>query len=280
MMTWIMWKWVNYVNEQEDIRMVEKLTEFSLDFFSLKGKVAIVTGGNTGLGQGYAVALAKAGADVFVVSYITDWDETRELVEQTGQKIAFLQADLTDRSQLKKVVDNCLDTYGRIDVLVNNAGTIRRAPLIEYTAEDWDAVMEINLNAVYLLSQEVAKVMVKQKSGKIVNIASMLSFQGGKFVPPYTASKHAVAGITKAFANELAEHNIQINAIAPGYVATANTAPIRADEARNKEILSRIPAGRWANPADLMGTVVFLSSTASDYVNGHILAIDGGWLAR
>ncbi|MCZ0704329.1 2-deoxy-D-gluconate 3-dehydrogenase [Natronobacillus azotifigens] len=260
--------------------MAEKLTDFSLDFFSLKGKVAIVTGGNTGLGQGYAVALAKAGADVFVVSYNTDWDETRELVEQTGQKIAFLQADLTDRSQLKKVVDNCLDTYGRIDVLVNNAGTIRRAPLIEYTAEDWDAVMEINLNAVYLLSQEVAKVMVKQKSGKIVNIASMLSFQGGKFVPPYTASKHAVAGITKAFANELAEHNIQINAIAPGYVATANTAPIRADEARNKEILSRIPAGRWANPADLMGTVVFLSSTASDYVNGHILAIDGGWLAR
>lgn len=151
---------------------------------------------------------------------------------------------------------------------------------MEYKEEDWDTVIETNLNSLYLLSQEVAKVMVKQKSGKIINIASMLSFQGGKFVPPYTASKHAVAGLTKAFANELAEHNIQINAIAPGYVATANTAPIRADEKRNEEILSRIPAGRWADPSDLMGVVVFLASRASDYMNGHILAIDGGWLAR
>lgn len=260
--------------------MAETLKDFSLDFFSIKDKVAIVTGGNTGLGQGYAVALAKAGADLFVVSYDQDWDETRELIEAEGRKVAFFQADLTDRSQLKAVVDSCMETYGRIDILVNNAGTIRRAPLLEYKQEDWDAVMEINLNAVYLLSQEVAKIMVEQKSGKIVNIASMLTFQGGKFVPPYTASKHAVAGITKSFANELAEHNVQINAIAPGYVATANTAPIRADEKRNAEILSRIPAGRWANPADLMGTVVFLSSPASDYVNGHILAIDGGWLAR
>lgn len=260
--------------------MAESLKDFSLDFFSVKDKVAIVTGGNTGLGQGYAVALAKAGANLFVVSYDQDWDETRELIEAEGREVAFFQVDLTDRSQLKAVVDNCMETYGRIDILVNNAGTIRRAPLLEYKQEDWDAVMEINLNAVYLLSQEVAKIMVEQKSGKIVNIASMLTFQGGKFVPPYTASKHAVAGITKSFANELAEHNVQINAIAPGYVATANTAPIRADEKRNAEILSRIPAGRWANPSDLMGTVVFLSSPASDYVNGHILAIDGGWLAR
>ncbi|WP_112179975.1 2-dehydro-3-deoxy-D-gluconate 5-dehydrogenase KduD [Paraliobacillus zengyii] len=256
------------------------LENFSLDFFSLAGKVAIVTGGNTGLGQGYAVALAKAGADLFVVTYGTDWDETKELIEETGQKVTFYQADLSNRDSIKQVVDTCVNTFGKVDILVNNAGTIRRSPLLEYKSEDWDAVMEINLNSVYFLSQEVAKVMAKQGNGKIINIASMLSFQGGKFVPSYTASKHAVAGITKAFANELGEKNIQINAIAPGYVATNNTAPIRADEKRNAEILARIPAGRWAQPADLMGVVVFLASQASDYMNGHILAIDGGWLAR
>jgi 2-dehydro-3-deoxy-D-gluconate 5-dehydrogenase len=256
------------------------LRDFSLDFFNLTNKVAIVTGGNTGLGQGYAVALAKAGADLFIVSYDTNWDETRELIEETGRKVHFHQADLTARESLQPIVDSCLSVYGRIDVLVNNAGTIRRSPLLEYKEEDWDAVMEINLNAVYLLSQAVAKVMVEQKSGKIINICSMLSFQGGKFVPPYTASKHAVAGITKSFANELAQYNVQINAIAPGYVATANTAPIRADEERNSDILSRIPAGRWATPADYMGVVVFLASQASDYMNGHILAVDGGWLVR
>lgn len=256
------------------------LDNFSLDFFALTDKVAIVTGGNTGLGQGYAVALAKAGADLFIVTYDQNWDETRELIEATGRKVTFYQADLTNREAIKEVVKACVEEYGKIDILVNNAGTIRRAPLLEYKQEDWDAVMAINLDSVYFLSQEVARVMANQKSGKIINIASMLSFQGGKFVPPYTASKHAVAGITRAFANELAEHNIQINAIAPGYVATANTAPIRADEKRNAEILSRIPAGRWAEPADLMGIVVFLSSKASDYMNGHILAVDGGWLAR
>ncbi|MFP7224380.1 SDR family oxidoreductase, partial [Priestia filamentosa] len=181
---------------------------------------------------------------------------------------------------IKQVVSECLNVYKKIDILINNAGTIRRAPLLEYKEEDWDAVMAINQDAVYFLSQEVAKVMAEQRSGKIINIASMLSFQGGKFVPSYTASKHAVTGLTKSFANELAEHNIQVNAIAPGYVETANTAPIRADEQRNKEILSRIPAGRWATPVDLMGTAVFLASQASDYMNGHILAVDGGWLAR
>jgi len=260
--------------------MTNQLQDFSLDFFNLRGKTAIVTGGNTGLGQGYVVALARAGADIFVVTYDTNWDETRALVEAEGRRIEFFQADLTKIEAIKDVVAACLKAYGKIDILVNNAGTIRRNPLLEYKQEDWDAVMAINLDSVYFLSQEVAKVMVEQKSGKIINIASMLSFQGGKFVPPYTASKHAVAGITKAFANELAENNVQINAIAPGYVATANTAPIRADEKRNAEILSRIPAGRWADPSDLMGTVVFLSSKASDYINGHILAIDGGWLAR
>ena len=256
------------------------LNNFSMDFFSLKGKVAIVTGGNTGLGQAYVVALAKAGADLFVVTYDRTWDETRAMVEAEGRRIEFFQADLTDRAQIDKVISACVETYGKIDILVNNAGTIRRAPLLEYKDEDWKAVMDINLNSVYFLSQAAAKVMVAQGSGKIINIASMLSFQGGKFVPPYTASKHGVAGITKAFANELAAHNIQINAIAPGYIKTANTAPIRADEKRNAEILSRIPAERWADPFDLMGAVVFLASKASDYVNGHILAVDGGWLVR
>ncbi|WP_462410596.1 2-dehydro-3-deoxy-D-gluconate 5-dehydrogenase KduD [Neobacillus sp. Marseille-QA0830] len=256
------------------------LNDFSLDIFSLAGKVAIVTGGNTGLGQGYAVAMAKAGADLFVVTYDTNWDETRELIEREGRRVEFYQADLTNRETIKEVVAACVTAYGRIDILVNNAGTIRRAPLLEYKAEDWDAVMDINLNSVYFLSQEVAKVMVEQKSGKIINIASMLSFQGGKFVPPYTASKHAVAGITRAFANELAQYGVQINAIAPGYVETANTAPIRQNEERKEEITARIPAGRWATPADLMGVVVFLAGSASDYMNGHILAVDGGWLAR
>ncbi|MEK3887373.1 2-dehydro-3-deoxy-D-gluconate 5-dehydrogenase KduD [Bacillus sp. FSL K6-3431] len=260
--------------------MTSELNDFSLDYFSLDGKVAIVTGGNTGLGQAYSVALAKAGADLFVVTHGDNWGETKELIEKEGRQVEFFQADLENRETIKEIVSSCRKKYGKIDILVNNAGTIRRAPLLEYQEEDWDAVMDINLNAVYFLSQEVAKVMAEQKSGKIINIASMLSFQGGKFIPPYTASKHAVAGLTKAFANELAEYGIQINAIAPGYVETKNTAPIRADEKRNADILSRIPAGHWATPADLMGAIVFLSSKASDYMNGHVLAIDGGWLAR
>ena len=231
------------------------LNNFNMDFFSLKGKVAIVTEGNTGLGQAYVVALAKAGADLFVVTYDRAWYETRAMVEAEGRKVEFFQADLTDRTQVSKTVEECIKVYGKIDILVNNAGTIRRAPLLEYKDEDWDAVMTINIDSVYHLSQDVAKVMVKQGAGKIINIASMLAFQGGKFVPPYTASKHAVAGITKAFANELAAHNIQINALTPGYIKTANTAPIRADEKRNAEILSRIPAERWADPFDLMGAV-------------------------
>lgn len=259
---------------------MSNLQNFTMDFFNLSGKVAIVTGGNTGIGQGYAVGLAKAGADLVVATYDTNWDETREMIEAEGRKVVFVQADLTKAEDRKKIVDETMSAFGKIDILVNNAGTIRRAPLLEYKEEDWNAVMDINLNAVYFLSQDVARVMVEQKSGKIINIASMLTFQGGKFVPPYTASKHGVAGITKAFANELACHNVQINAIAPGYIATDNTAPIRADEKRNAEILGRIPAEKWGEPFDLMGAVVFLASRASDYVNGHVLAVDGGWLVR
>jgi 2-dehydro-3-deoxy-D-gluconate 5-dehydrogenase len=256
------------------------LDQFSMDFFRVDGKVAIVTGGNTGLGQGYAVALAKAGADLVIPTYDTNWDETRELIEKEGRKVVFIQADLTKKEHRQNVVKVTMENFGKIDILINNAGTIRRAPLLEYKEEDWNAVMDINLNAVYFLSQDVAKVMAEQGSGKIINVASMLAFQGGKFVPSYTASKHGVAGITKAFANELASKNIQINAIAPGYIKTANTAPIRADEKRNAEIQGRIPADRWAEPFDLMGAIVFLSCRASDYVNGHILAVDGGWLVR
>ena len=256
------------------------MEKFSLDFFKLDGNVAIVTGGNTGLGMAYVEALAAAGADVLVTTFDNNTEEVKNIVESLGRKIVFVQGDLTKKETRDKVVSTCLEEFGKIDILVNNAGTIRRAPLLEYKDEDWQAVMDINLNSVYYLSQAVAKVMAKQGYGKIINIASMLSFQGGKFVPPYTASKHGVAGITKAFANELADLNIQVNAIAPGYIKTANTAPIRADKARNQEILSRIPAGRWGEVSDLMGTVVFLSSKASDYLNGHILAIDGGWLVR
>ena len=239
-----------------------------------------VTGGNTGLGQGYAIALAKAGADLFIVTHGKNWEETRKLIENEGRKAEFFQADLSIKDNIKSIVKRCMEVYGKIDILVNNAGIIKRAPILEYKDEDWKAVIDINLNAVYYLSHEAAKIMAKQGSGKIINIASMLSFQGGKFVPPYTASKHGVAGITKAFANELADKNIQVNAIAPGYIETNNTAPIRADKERNAEILSRIPAGRWGHPLDVMGTVVFLAGKASDYINGHIIAVDGGWLIR
>ena len=260
--------------------MTNDLNKFSMDFFNLNGKVAVVTVGNTGLGQAYAVALAQAGADLLIPTFDTNWDETRELIEAEGKKVVFVQGDLTKKEDRSKVVNKAIEEFGKIDILINNAGTIRRTPLLEYKEEDWNAVMDINLNAVYFLSQEVARLMEKQGGGKIINVASMLSFQGGKFVPPYTASKHGVAGITKAFANELACKNIQVNAIAPGYIKTQNTAPIRADEKRNAEILSRIPADRWADPFDLMGSIVFLASRASDYVNGHILAVDGGWLVR
>ncbi|WP_058485775.1 2-dehydro-3-deoxy-D-gluconate 5-dehydrogenase KduD [Defluviitalea phaphyphila] len=256
------------------------VSDFSMDFFRLDGKVAIITGGNRGIGQGLAVGLAKAGADLFIVSYSKNWEETKKLIEAEGRRAEFFQADLSSRENITKTVEKCMEVYGRIDILVNNAGIIRRSPILEYKDEDWNKVIDVNLNAVYYLSQEAVKIMVKQGGGKIINIASMLSFQGGKFVPPYTAAKHGVAGLTKAFANELADKNIQVNAIAPGYIATDNTAPIRADEKRNAEILSRIPAGRWGTPLDVIGAVVFLASKASDYMNGHILAVDGGWLAR
>lgn len=256
------------------------MNEYLKDLFSLDGKIAIVTGGNTGLGLAYSKALMEAGANILVTTFDDNTNEIESYAKRLNKKIVFVKGDLTKKEVRDQIVDTCIKEYGKIDILVNNAGTIRRAPLLEYKEEDWNAVIDINLNALYFLSQSVAKIMVKQGQGKIINIASMLSFQGGKFVPPYTASKHGVMGVTRAFANELAQHNIQVNAIAPGYIKTANTKPIRDDEKRNAEILGRIPAGKWGEVADLMGAIIFLSSKASDYVNGHTLAVDGAWLAR
>ncbi|MBZ2174047.1 2-dehydro-3-deoxy-D-gluconate 5-dehydrogenase KduD [Schnuerera sp. xch1] len=252
-----------------------------MEIFSLKDNVAIITGGNKGLGLAYAVALAKAGADIFLPCHSKkNWEEIKALIKKENRRVEFMQVDLCNKDMAKGVINKCIEVYGRVDILVNNAGTIRRSPITEFKDKDWEDVIDINLNSIYYLSQAAVKYMIKQGRGKIINIASMLSFQGGKFIPSYTASKHGVAGLTKAFANELADKNIQINAIAPGYIKTDNTAPIRQDENRNAEILSRIPAGRWGETSDLMGTIVFLASPASDYLNGHVLAVDGGWLVR
>ncbi|MCC6495530.1 MAG: 2-dehydro-3-deoxy-D-gluconate 5-dehydrogenase KduD [Propionibacteriaceae bacterium] len=252
-----------------------------LDSFRLDGKVALVTGAARGLGQGAAVALAEAGADVAILDYL-EATETVAMIEDVGRRAHALTIDLKTASpeSLDNVVQTVTDVLGRIDILVNNAGIIRRAPLLEHSAADWDDVLAINLDAVFHLSKAVARRLVAQGSGKIINIASMLSFQGGILVPGYTASKHAVAGLTKAFANELAASGINVNAIAPGYMATENTAPIRADQAREKSIIDRIPANRWGTPADLQGPFVFLASAASDYLNGAIIPVDGGWLIR
>lgn len=255
--------------------------DFNMNFFNLEGKVAMITGGNTGIGMALTKALAIAGADIFLYTYSTEnLEEIKEFVEDKGGKFAYVTGNLMNEVEASQGVSHCIRAFRKLDILVNNAGSIYRAPLLEGENKGWKDIIDLNLNAVYYLSKEAAKEMVKNGSGKIINIASMLSFQGGKFVPSYTASKHGVAGLTKAFANELADKNIQINAIAPGYIKTANTAPIRADKERNKSILDRIPAGRWGETTDLQGAVVFLGSKASDYLNGHILAVDGGWLVR
>ncbi|MBB6218495.1 2-deoxy-D-gluconate 3-dehydrogenase [Anaerosolibacter carboniphilus] len=251
-----------------------------MDIFSLEGKVAIVTGCRTGLGQGMAIALAKAGADILGVGS-TDLDETKNLVEKIGRKFVGVQANLMEMSFIPKVIEAVMDNFGKVDILVNNAGIIRREDSINFSEKDWDDVMNINLKMVFFLSQAVAKKFIEQgNGGKIINIASMLSFQGGIRVPSYTGSKSGVKGITMLMANEWAKYNINVNAIAPGYMATDNTAPLRADEGRSSEILSRIPANRWGTPEDLGGTVVFLASKASDYIHGFTIAVDGGWLAR
>lgn len=252
-----------------------------LSTFNLNGKVALVTGAGRGLGRGMAVALARAGADIAGL-YMSNYAETEAEVSQTGRRFYPIQCDLQKATpeDLNGIVVAVQNKLGRLDILVNNAGTIRRAPAVEYSEEEWNVVIQVNLNALFFLSQAVGRVMVEQGSGKIINVASMLSFQGGITVPAYTASKSAVAGLTKALANEWAASGVNVNAIAPGYMATDNTAALRADEQRNKAILERIPAGRWGTTEDLDGIVVFLASTASDYVHGTVIAVDGGWLAR
>lgn len=252
-----------------------------LDTFSLDGRVALVTGSSRGLGQGAAVALAEAGADIALLDR-GDAVETAELIAATGRRVHTIQRDLIDAdpADLVGVIDEVVAELGRIDILVNNAGIIRRTPALDFPAQDWKDVLSVNLDAVFHLSQAAGRHMVAQGHGRIINIASMLSFQGGILVPAYTASKHAVAGLTKALANEWAASGVTVNAIAPGYMATDNTAQIRADEAREASIVARIPAGRWGTPADLQGPFVFLASDAAAYVTGAILPVDGGWLVR
>jgi 2-deoxy-D-gluconate 3-dehydrogenase len=247
--------------------------------FSLAGKAALVTGANTGIGQAIAVALAEAGADVALAGRSEPTD-TLALIAATGRRAISIPADLGSTAPVPAVVDTALQALGRIDVLVNNAGIIRRADLLEFSEEDWDAVQDTNLKSLFFLSQAVARHMVARGSGKIINIASLLSFQGGIRVPSYAAAKSGVAGVTRAMANELAPRGVQVNAIAPGYIATNNTAALQADATRSRQILERIPNGRWGQPADIAGAAVFLAAPASDYVTGQILAVDGGWLAR
>jgi 2-deoxy-D-gluconate 3-dehydrogenase len=248
--------------------------------FDLSGKVAIVTGCNTGLGQGMAVALAQAGCHIVGVNR-SDSSDTRERVQSNGQSYLEVRVDLSDTQVIDSILKATLDKFGRVDVLVNNAGIIRRNDAVDFTEADWDAVMDLNSKSLFFLSQAVAKQFISQGGGgKIINIASMLSFQGGIRVPSYTASKSAVLGLTRLMANEWAKHGICTNAIAPGYMATNNTEALQQDESRSREILGRIPAGRWGTPQDMAGACIFLASDAANYVNGHTLAVDGGWLAR
>jgi 2-dehydro-3-deoxy-D-gluconate 5-dehydrogenase len=247
--------------------------------FDLTGTVAVVTGANTGIGQAIAVALADAGADVALVGRSAA-DETAQKIFAVGRRVQQINADLSSIEPVDRVVAETVACFGRLDILVNNAGIIRRNEALDFTEQDWDDVINTNLKSLFFLSQAAARHMIVAGRGKIINIASMLTFQGGIRVPSYTAAKSGVGGLTKALANEWAAKGINVNAIAPGYVETNNTAALQQDAVRNQQIVSRIPAGRWGRPEDIGGAAVFLASSAADYVNGHVLAVDGGWLAR
>lgn len=247
--------------------------------FDLSGKTAVVTGANTGIGQGIALALAGAGANVVLVGR-SAMDETRKALSGTGVKSHEIRADLGSTAPLQSIVDETIDVMGGLDILVNNAGIIRRADSVDFTEEDWDAVVDTNMKSLFFLSQAAGRHMLAKGAGKIINIASLLSFQGGIRVPAYTASKSGVAGLTKLLACEWASKGVNVNAIAPGYFDTNNTEALRADEKRNTDIVARIPAGRWGKPSDIGGAAVFLAAPASDYVHGITLPVDGGWLAR
>jgi 2-deoxy-D-gluconate 3-dehydrogenase len=251
-----------------------------LDAFRLDGKNALVTGSQSGLGAGIARALAEAGANVGCHGLTAQPCEICHEVRDLGRKAFYAAGDVADEKICTGLVQQMVEEFGSIDILVNNAGTIRRAPAAEFPLEYWDEVIAVNLTSVFRLSQLAAQHMLQQGSGKIINIASLLSFQGGVLVPSYAAAKSGVAALTKAFSNEWASQGINVNAIAPGYMATANTEALRRDPERSRQILERIPAGRWGEPSDLAGAAVFLSSSASNYVHGHILLVDGGWMAR
>ncbi|MFR9731137.1 SDR family oxidoreductase [Saccharopolyspora sp. MS10] len=256
------------------------IADFSLDLFSLRGRNAIVTGGNTGLGRAFTAALAKAGANVFAPTVTDDGGETRRLVEDAGTRLETQEIDLTEPDAPDRVVRSCVDAFGSVDVLVNSAGISRLAPAAEFGRDEWDPVVALNLTAPFELGWCAGRRMVRQGHGKIINIASLFSFLGGQSSPAYAATKHGIVGFTKAYCDELGGHNVQCNAIAPGYFATPLTERTRADPERNRRVLEHIPAGRWGELGDLMGAVVFLASRASDYVNGHVLSVDGGYLTR
>ncbi|MGJ7907506.1 glucose 1-dehydrogenase [Actinopolyspora sp. H202] len=250
----------------------------STELFSLRGRTALVTGARTGIGRAVALGLAAAGADLILLGHHDDLDEVTAEAAAHGVTVHRVVADLTDPAGAREVLEP-LVTEHRIDILVNNAGIIHREPATEVGLDDWSRVLSINTDSVFVLSQLVGRRMVERGDGRIINIASLLSFQGGKTVPGYAASKHAVAGLTRALANEWGPHGVRVNAIAPGYIATDNTAPLRNDPTREAEIRSRIPAGRWGDPEDLAGAAVFLSSKAANYINGHVLVVDGGWMS-
>lgn len=257
-----------------------EIQEFSMDFFSLKGKNAIVTGGNSGLGRAFALALAKAGANLFIPSIMEDDGTTKKLIEEAGSKMEFLLIDITEKGAPKKIIETCVEKLGSVDIVVNSAGICKLAEVLDFDRSKWDPMININLTAAFELSYEAAQVMVPQRSGKIINICSLFSFLGGQWSPAYAATKHGIAGFTKAYCDELAQYNIQVNGIAPGYFATDITKATRSNPETNQRVLDHIPANRWGDVADLMGTTVFLASRASDYVNGHILTVDGGYLVR
>jgi NAD(P)-dependent dehydrogenase (short-subunit alcohol dehydrogenase family) len=254
--------------------------DFSMDFFSLRGRNAVVTGGNTGLGQAFTLALATAGANVFAPSLLDDGGDTARLAERLGVRFESLRTDITADDAPRQVVQGCVEAFGSIDILVNSAGICRIEDVVDFGRADWDPMVAVNLTAPFALSHEAARHMIPQRSGKIINICSLFSFLGGQGSPAYAATKHGLAGFTRAYCDELAQHNIQVNAIAPGYYATDITAATRGNPETNQRVLDHIPAGRWGEPGDLMGATVFLAGRASDYVNGHLLVVDGGYLVR